>query len=358
MIDISPIEDDTSLEDLVNTILEAASEAVPKTSSNAGRRALRWWSPETKAAIKLRRKALRKLKRIATNHPDAEAIAADYRAKRNACRDTIRSAKRKSWDVFLNAINSYSTTSELWKNINALQGKRSTNGIAIRTGNGITRDPNEVANIIGGFFAKLSARSGYSPDFTRLEAYSKTIESIQPPITRPDDRLDKPFSPAELSFALSSGRGKSAGPDEIGYPLLRHLPPIGKRVLLHNYNKIWANKTFPAQWRHSLVIPIPKKNSIRTEPNGYRPISLTSCCSKVMERMVNRRLTQFIRDNDLLDHRQHAFRQGCGTSTYFATLGHVLDDALENSLHVDLAALDISKAYNRTWTPAVLEKTG
>lgn len=75
-----------------------------------------------------------------------------------------------------------------------------------------------------------------------------------------------------------------------------------------------------------------------------------------MERMVNRRLTQFIRDNDLLDHRQHAFRQGCGTSTYFATLGHVLDDALENSLHVDLAALDISKAYNRIWTPAVLEK--
>lgn len=353
-IEISPIEDDTPLEGLISTILTAASEAIPKTSPNAGRRALRWWSPETKTAIKLRRKALRKMKRIPKDHPNAEKIAADYCSKRNACRDIVRAAKRKSWDEFLNGISSDSSSSELWKSINALQGKRGINGIAIKTSNGISRDPKEIANILGGFFAKLSSRSGYNPDFTQLDDFSTTVESISIPRSRPGDRLDKPFSSAELSFALGNGKGKSAGPDDIGYPLLRHLPPIGKRVLLKNYNRIWEDRTFPDQWRHSLVIPIPKNDSNRTEPSGYRPISLTSCCGKVMERMVNRRLTQFIRDNDLLGHRQHAFRQGCGTNTYFATLGQVLDDALEKGLHVDLATLDLSKAYNRTWTPGVL----
>ncbi|XP_055622537.1 uncharacterized protein LOC129766106 [Toxorhynchites rutilus septentrionalis] len=72
--------------------------------------------------------------------------------------------------------------------------------------------------------------------------------------------------------------------------------------------------------------------------------------------MVNRRLTQHLSENHLLDFRQHAFRSGCGTNTYLATLSHALNEARTENLHTELAALDIAKAYNRAWTPAVLQQ--
>ncbi|XP_065080666.1 uncharacterized protein LOC135703394 [Ochlerotatus camptorhynchus] len=78
--------------------------------------------------------------------------------------------------------------------------------------------------------------------------------------------------------------------------------------------------------------------------------------AKVLERMVNRRLKQYLESKGLLDHRQHAFRQGYGTSTYFATLGEVLKEAQDQGHHTEIVSLDISKAFNRTWTPAVMKK--
>lgn len=72
--------------------------------------------------------------------------------------------------------------------------------------------------------------------------------------------------------------------------------------------------------------------------------------------MVNRRLVTVLSEHNLLDQRQHAFLKGRGTGSYLAALGQTIDDALTNDLHVDIAALDLSKAYNRVWRPAVLRK--
>lgn len=72
--------------------------------------------------------------------------------------------------------------------------------------------------------------------------------------------------------------------------------------------------------------------------------------------MVNRRLSRFLEDNQLLDHRQHAFRPGHGTGTYFTGLGDVLQDAVNSGLHADIASLDLAKAYNCAWTPRAINQ--
>ncbi|XP_062542565.1 uncharacterized protein LOC134210537 [Armigeres subalbatus] len=75
-----------------------------------------------------------------------------------------------------------------------------------------------------------------------------------------------------------------------------------------------------------------------------------------MERMVNRRLTHYLESTGKLDDRQHAFRPGRGTGTYLASLGEILDEAKSQGKHAELVSLDISRAYNRAWTPGVLKK--
>ncbi|XP_055633106.1 uncharacterized protein LOC129773517 [Toxorhynchites rutilus septentrionalis] len=72
--------------------------------------------------------------------------------------------------------------------------------------------------------------------------------------------------------------------------------------------------------------------------------------------MVNRRLMQHLSEDHLLDFHQHAFRPGYETTTYLATLSHALNAARAENLHTELDALHISKAYNRAWTPAILQQ--
>lgn len=70
-----------------------------------------------------------------------------------------------------------------------------------------------------------------------------------------------------------------------------------------------------------------------------------------MEHIVNNRLN----DKNVKDHPQHVFCKGFGTGAYFASV-FVLDDALQASQHGDIASWNVSKAFNRTWTPFVLKQ--
>lgn len=76
---------------------------------------------------------------------------------------------------------------------------------------------------------------------------------------------------------------------------------------------------------------------------------------KVMERLVNRRLREELEGKGLLDNRQHAFRAGFGTSTHMSQLSEILAQAKQAGHHAEVVSLDISKAFNRTWTPLVLD---
>ncbi|XP_055622303.1 uncharacterized protein LOC129765891 [Toxorhynchites rutilus septentrionalis] len=75
-----------------------------------------------------------------------------------------------------------------------------------------------------------------------------------------------------------------------------------------------------------------------------------------MERMVNRRLMQFLEDGKYLDNRQFAFRQGFGTSVYLGSLSDTIWCAIDSGQHVDIAILDIAKAYNSVWRAGVLRQ--
>lgn len=344
-----------NVSELMSIIHEAASEAIPKTNSTPGRKALHWWSPDTKSAVKARRKALRAAKRLPSGHPDKEAAHKHYCIKRNECRQIIRKAKQESWESFLDSINSNQSPAEIWGRVNALNGKRRFAGMAIRNAGVITREPSIVADKLAEYFEDLSALHRYKNTFSRKNIVPDPIENFTIPIDSGPTTINQPFSMAEFNHALASGKGNSAGPDDIGYPTLTHLSPSGKITFLRLLNQVWTDHTFPSEWRHSIVVPIPK-NGASPEPSNYRPISLTCCACKVIERIVNRRLVQFLEDNGYLDHRQHAFRPGHGTSTYFAALGQILSEAMDNDQHVEIASLDLAKAYNRTWAPGILKQ--
>ena len=81
------------------------------------------------------------------------------------------------------------------------------------------------------------------------------------------------------------------------------------------------------QWRAATVIPIPKPNKDHTDPLSYRPIALTSCLGKDLERMINTRFIWYLEKYRILDRSQCGFRKYSSTSDHLVSLERYLRDA-------------------------------
>ena len=141
-----------------------------------------------------------------------------------------------------------------------------------------------------------------------------------------------PFSSLELSTAISQlSTSTSSGPDQITYPLLTHLPQSALHFLLYIFNLSWSTHTFPSTWKQSTIIPILKLGKPSDSPSSYRPISLTSCTSKLFERMVLGRLTYFLEQQDILSPVQAGFRPGRSTVDQVLLLSQSIADSFHQS---------------------------
>ena len=92
-------------------------------------------------------------------------------------------------------------------------------------------------------------------------------------------------------------------------------------------NEIWRTGKFPEDWHKAVIIPIPKPGKDKTEAANYRPIALTSCICKTMERMINDRLVWFLESNNLISGNQAGFRKNYSTNDHLVRLESFIRDA-------------------------------
>ena len=94
------------------------------------------------------------------------------------------------------------------------------------------------------------------------------------------------------------------------------------------------------------MFPLHKKDS-RAIAANYRPISLTSHVVKVFERVVRKKMVDYLELNDLICGKQHGFRSGRSCLTQ---LLHHFDDVLEaltENSDFDSIYLDYAKAFDK-----------
>ena len=147
---------------------------------------------------------------------------------------------------------------------------------------------------------------------------------------------------------------RAPGPDGIHNNLLKHLPDDTLKILKEILNKIWTSADFPHQWRAATVIQIPKPNKDHTDPFSYRPIALTSCLCKVLERMINTRLIWYLEKSGILDRSQCGFRKHRSTTDHLVSLERYLRDAFaQKQLAVGLF-FDLEKTCETTWQYGII----
>lgn len=103
------------------------------------------------------------------------------------------------------------------------------------------------------------------------------------------------------------------------------------------------------------VIPI-YKNGAKDDPCNYRPISLLGGYSKLLERVVNKRLTKYLEKNSLLSDRQFGFRQGKSTEDAVTLLTDMVVTHLDQGRSCVGVFLDLAKAFDTVSIPILLRK--
>ena len=102
---------------------------------------------------------------------------------------------------------------------------------------------------------------------------------------------------------------KASGGDGIPVELFQILKDDAVKVLHSICQHIWKIQQQPQDWKRSIFIPIPKKGNAK-ECSNYRTIALISHASKIMLKILQGRLQQYV--NHLLPNVQAGFRKGSG----------------------------------------------
>ena len=125
----------------------------------------------------------------------------------------------------------------------------------------------------------------------------------------------------EVKWDLGSiTTNKASEGDGIPVELFQILKDDAVKVLHSICEQIWKTQQWPQDWKRSIFIPIPKKGNAK-ECSNYRTIALISHTSKVMLKILQVRLQQYV--NCELPDVQAGFRKGRGTRDQIAK--HPLD---------------------------------
>ena len=327
--------------------LDSANASIPKTKGKPSRPAVPWWNKTCHNLRKITRKCYKKFK----NNGSAQSKIIYQRAKAKQNK-YFKKAKRASWLYYINGISSKTPSKLVWKKIKKLSGKFVPEPLPTLKidGNFIT-EPEKVAEKLGEHFSKVSSSENYSNHF-------KNIRNAQVSINLGENNKEPynaKFTMKELKEALENSEPSAPGEDNILYEMLKHLPDKSKEFLLEIINKIWETGIIPKSWKIALILPIKKPNKDPSLPSSYRPIALTSCVCKLMEKMANTRLVWYLESNNLLSPFQYGFRKNRSTLDPLLRLSNQIQQGFAKQCQTIGVFFDLEKAYDSTWRFGIIK---
>ena len=139
--------------------------------------------------------------------------------------------------------------------------------------------------------------------------------------------LEPDILECEVKWALESiTMNKASGGDGIPVELFQILKDEAVKVLHSICQQIWKTQQWPQGWKMSVFIPIPKKGNGK-ECSNYRTIALISHASKVMLKILQAKLQQYV--NCELPDVQTGFRKGRGIRDQIANIHWITDKTRE-----------------------------
>ena len=325
----SAFEDcETPAELFTSLLYSAAEKSIPRTSTNPKHPNKPWFNNDCKKAIAERKSVLRQF-----NLRPTQDNLSKFKIARAKARRTIKQSKRASWRQYVSRLNSRSSVKKTWDMIRKVNDKNSSLNVGhLNVGDNVVTSKADIAYVLADTFAKKSSSSNYLTSFKKFQnTKEKSNLNFQ---SNNNEHYNKDFTMKELRKALKKCHDTAVGCDDIHYQFLKHLPFRSLDSLLRIFNQVWHTGILPDSWKEAIVISIPKPGKDSTNPANYRPIALTSCICKTMERMVHDRLVWFLEKRKLIAAVQSGFRKQRGTLDHLVRFETFIREAFTKKEHV------------------------
>ncbi|KZS19929.1 Uncharacterized protein APZ42_013513 [Daphnia magna] len=280
-----------------------------------------WWNEDCRKAVAMARKA-----RNAGNPRRGGIICASniiaWKEKENSKNRIILKAKKIAIKDHINSLSPKSSPAKTWAFVKAwTKGIRAPDLCSSPIKDPETQHlvtlPEEKTRI---FALQYDHQKVDIPDRPEFEhAIRSKINASEP------NPLNSIITQQELRYGMSNLKSKAMGRDLIHNQMLKNMSQDNKKHLLNLFYAMLTSSYIPDEWKLATIIPIRKPDKPAENPESYRPISLTSCLGKTMEKIVNQRLTW------------EGFNKRKPINTY-------------------AVFLDVAKAFDSTWIQGLLFK--
>ena len=236
--------------------------------------------------------------------------------------------------------------------IRKISGKNTSSPIKHLSKNHIkATNKKDIADLLAKTFSEISSSTNYSKPCQVFRKMQRRPNSIS---IRTILKIIISRFLSELTDCIMKSQNTAVGPDEIHYEFLKQLSSCSLDFLLQAFNDVWVSGKFPTNRKLATIIPIPKPGKDNTDLSNYRPIALTSCLCKTLERMINTRLIWFLESNGLITNFQCGFRSKRSTSYHLVRLETFVLEAFIEKEHLTAVFFDLEKAYDTTWKYGIM----
>ena len=176
----------------------------------------------------------------------------------------------------------------------------------------------------------------------------------------PDQVHDRPinamFTEEELDQTISKLKVKKAGKGKILTEFIKASPDPTRKLLLKMINTIYSTNIVPRSWCLGIITPIHKEGP-KDDPDNYRGICIGSALSKVLSTMMNQRLTDFAKENNLIHKSQIGFQEKNRTSDHILTTKTLVNRYVNDKKGKLYACfIDLKKAFDSVWHQGLFHK--
>ena len=260
-------------------------------------------------------------------------------SKLRRLRRKVKSLLKTKYDLYIRSLgdNCVNNPKKFWSFFHAKSRGNSMPSTMRLDGRNLT-DPLEKANGFNDYFSSVFSQG--------LSVPSSAIVS--------DDCANIYLNSKHVLAVLSKlDVNKAVGPDNISPYFLKQCRHILAPSLCIIFNKSLQYGKLPSAWKCANVTPVFKKGE-RHSIDNYRPISLLSVVSKVMERCIHDIIYPKVQDH--IHELQHGFCKGKSCTSQLLQVYHEIGSVLDSGGRVDVAYLDFSRAFDSVSHSLLIKK--
>ena len=263
-----------------------------------------------------------------------------YRAKRNEVKGRLREAEREHVQ---SQLASCQKNSSKWKVIrNCIPRKESTQAVYSRDVKIIADEFNEFFSTVGSRAAEASASLALTYDLSTV-----TLPMISDQNMPESEKFHfQAVSENDIKrIVMSFQSNKAPGYDKVPMTVLKDALPCILPTLTDIVNHSLLSSVFPASWKISEVVPLPKDGDLELA-NNNRPVSLLPAMSKICERAALNQFMAYMKSRKRLTEHQSGNKAQHSTETLNVMMTDKFLEAMNNKMLTFMVLLDLSKAFD------------